>query len=746
MEPLILLTAVAIAAIIFFGGLIMVAKFYRKVNQGQALIINRMKDEPEVTFTGGIVIPIIHRAEVMDISVKTVEIERRGEEGLICKDNIRADIKVAFFVRVNKTKQDVLKVAQAIGCLRASDKATMEELFVAKFSEALKTVGKRLDFEQLYTQREAFKDQIIEIIGHDLNGYSLEDAAIDFVEQTPLQSLDIHNILDSQGIRKITEITAAQSIATNDLRQEERKAITRKNVEADESILELERRKADAEAKQRREIDTMRAREAAETAKVQAEERQRSESAGIKADEELAIQEIAKQRQIQVADKDRERVVAIKTEQVSRDRELEVITREREVELRRIAKEKELEVQRKEIADVVRSRIAVDKTVAEEEERIKDLRVHAEASRKKDVKVINAEAEAEEKLVKEIKAAEAHEKVSEFQARQRLVLANAELEASERETQAKIRLADGTKAQEAASGLAQAHVQEVQAIAIEKQGLAKVRVREADVAVSEREGLVKATIIKQTLLSEAAGSEEKGLVEARVQEAHALARLKEGEAEGSVIKERLLAEAEGKKADALAVKELLLAQATGKEADAVALERLGEAEAKSIFAKMKAEANGLLEKTAALQKLEGNAREHEEFRLNLEKSKEIELASIAMKEKVAKAQAEVLAGAFEHSDIKIVGGDGQFFDKFIKATTLGQSIDGVVDNSSTVQKVFGDYLEGEKSLPEDMMKALASVGSDASSIRDLSVSAFLAKISSDPKLRDGIIKFLSERD
>ena len=50
--------------LVIFGGLaIIVAKFYRKVDQGQALIINKMKDEPEVTFTGGVVYPIIHRAK-----------------------------------------------------------------------------------------------------------------------------------------------------------------------------------------------------------------------------------------------------------------------------------------------------------------------------------------------------------------------------------------------------------------------------------------------------------------------------------------------------------------------------------------------------------------------------------------------------------------------------------------------------------------------------------------------------------
>ena len=47
-------------------------------------------------------IPVLHMVELMDLSVKTVEIGRMKEEGLICKDNIRADIKVVFFVRVNK--------------------------------------------------------------------------------------------------------------------------------------------------------------------------------------------------------------------------------------------------------------------------------------------------------------------------------------------------------------------------------------------------------------------------------------------------------------------------------------------------------------------------------------------------------------------------------------------------------------------------------------------------------------------
>ena len=225
--PIAVASIVGILFILFCVAFI-VSRFYRQVDQGRALIINPFKGEPIVTFTGSVVWPIINRAEVMEISLKTMEIDRRGKEGLICQDNIRADIKVTFFVRVNKTREDVLKVAQSIGCARASDEETLERLFEAKFSEALKTVGKSFDFEELYTKRDAFKDQIIQVIGKDLNGYMLEDCAIDFLEQTPVEMLDDKNILDAQGIRKITELTSVQHVHTNEFRQSERMAITKR--------------------------------------------------------------------------------------------------------------------------------------------------------------------------------------------------------------------------------------------------------------------------------------------------------------------------------------------------------------------------------------------------------------------------------------------------------------------------------------------------------------------------------------
>ncbi|NAS24244.1 flotillin family protein [Herbidospora sp. NEAU-GS84] len=519
---------IAVVLIVVIALVIVISRLFRKVEQGKALIVSKVR-RVDVTFTGAVVLPVLHKAEFMDISVKTIEIERSGHEGLICRDNIRADIKITFFVRVNKTAEDVVKVAQAIGTARASDESTLQALFNAKFSEALKTVGKQLDFVDLYTQRDEFRDQIIRVIGTDLNGYSLEDAAIDYLEQTPLSKLDPANILDAQGIRKITELTAIEHVRTNEFQRNEEKEITRQNVDAREAILELERRQADAEIKQKREVETMRAREEAEISRVRAEERLKAQAAAIKTDEQIGVQSENKAREVAVAEKNRERVIAIESERIEKDRLLEVIARERETELSRIAKEKELEVEKRSIAEVMRERIAVEKTVAEQEEQIKRLRVIEEAERTRQSVIIAAEAEAQENLVKDIKAAEAAEAASKFKAREALVLAESRQQAAELDARAKIRLAEGVQAEAAATGLAEVQVKEREAAAIEKVGKAE--------AIVEREkALASAEGTRERLKAEADGEQAKAVAAAMM------------------VGEKLKAEAEGltEKAAALA--------------------------------------------------------------------------------------------------------------------------------------------------------------------------------------------------
>lgn len=687
-----LFSSIFIIGIIGVGILMLVLRFFQKVEQGKALIVNTMKAEPVVTFTGRVVLPVIHKSEVMDISLKTIEIDRRGREGLICKDNIRADIKVTFFVRVNKTTEDVLKVAQAIGCERASDKGTLEELFSAKFSEALKTVGKQLHFEDLYKERDSFRDSIIKLIGTHLNGYVLEDAAIDFLEQTPVKSLDPDNILDAQGIRKITELTAIQHVQTNEFENQERMKITQQNVTAKEAILELERREADAEAKQKREIANVKDREQAEIDIIAAQEKEKAEQARIQAQEQIDIREKNKQREVEVAEQNRLRVVGIESERVQLARDQEVVAREREIELQRIAKEKAIEEEKRDIANVVRERVAVEKTVAEEEEKTKELRAVMEAERDKKVLILGAEAEAQEILVKDIKAAEASQQASEFRIKEQLAQAEAEREISDKQAQAKIRLAEGVQAEAAA------------------EGLAKVRIREANALAIEKEGVAEAKAKLERMQAEATGSEQQGLVDVKIKEADAEAVRKQGEAEADALLKRLQAEA------------------SGKEAEAAAIEKRGTAEAHALQEKLLAEAHGLAEKFKALDALSDAGRAHEEFRVRLEQELTIAKEQIGAQKVMAEKQAELLGEAFKHAKIDIVGGDQMFFDRIINATSMAKSVDGFVRNSDTSQTVLKDYLDGEANLAQDIKEILSSPALSSQDLSNLSLSAFLAKL------------------
>ncbi|MBG2998203.1 hypothetical protein I4620_05625 [Proteus mirabilis] len=662
------LTIIGCVILVILGLFGLFKAFYIKVPQGTALIVNDMTSQPKVHFTGALVYPVIYKKEFMRISLLTLEVDRRGKDGLICQDNLRADITVAFYLRVNETTEDVLKVAKAIGVDRASDHQAVSTLFSAKFSEALKTVGKQFELSKLFEDRQNFRDRIVDVIGKDLNGYALEDVAIDYLEQTPKSALDPNNIFDSEGIRKITEITAIHNIETNQKERDQELAIQKKNVETREASLALERQQADAEARQQREIDNIRARESSETLRVQEEERLKAEQARIQTQQEIEIREENRMREVEVAQQNRTRAVAIEQERVNRARELEIVAREREVELQRIEKEKALEEERKNISNVIRERVAVEKTVAQEEERIKEVREVSEAERMRQVTVINAQAEAEESLVRQVKKAEADESSAKHKAEEISTMAKAELEASVKQAEAKKRLAEGIEAEHAALGLAEA------------------RVRQATAEAEEKEGLVQANITAEQLLAQARGLKEKGLSEAQFMEAKAQAQQQQGFAEAKILEEKLAAQARGEEQQANAKEKLGLADAKILEEKLAAQARgegqLGSAQAEVIRQRLKAEADGLTDKFKSMDHLSDTARAHEEFRMRLEKQFEQAMASIEANKEIAREQADVLAAALSKTNIEIVGGDGNFFNTFSKALSLGKAVDGFMDKSS----------------------------------------------------------------
>ena len=635
--------------IVYFA---IIAMFYKKVPQGEALVRTGFKGTKVATDRGMYVVPVFHRVEIMDISVKKIQIERLGNDGLVCKDNMRADIKVAFFVRVNNEVEYIKKVAQTIGCERASHHTTLEELFEAKFSEALKSVGKKFQFTELYEARREFRDEIVDIIGTDLNGYTLEDCAIDYLEQTPVSFLKPDNILDAEGIKKITELTANQNVKANLIKRDEEKIIRKQDVEAREAILELDKQLAGKEEQQKREIANIKSREEAETQKVAEEERLKSESARIATEEKLQVAEENKQRQVIVAEKNKLRTDAVETERVDKDRLLEATEKDRIVTLAQIEKEKVVEVEKKNIQDVIRDRVMLEKGVVEEQENMKDIQAFKTADRDKQVKITVAEAEAEEALIKTIKSAEAQKEAAKQKAEEINIEAQAQKEASEKEAEARKTLAEAKAKEEATIGMSEAQVMHAKADA------------------NERQGIVEATIIEKKAKAEASGILAK-----------AEAIKEEGLAEAEVIKEKAIADAAG-----------------------------------------------IEEKAEAMKKLDGVGKDHEEFKLRLEKELQVDLAQINVQKDIADAQAQVIGDALKAANIDIVGGETMFFDQIIGQITKAKGVDRLVQHSDNIQDVKDAILGSDdvKGNLLDKVKDFANkYGISSEDIKNLTVANLL---------------------
>ncbi|UKB83891.1 flotillin family protein [Chryseobacterium sp. MEBOG06] len=635
-----LIAGIIIIAVASIGLIFWILSMYKKTVQG-IVILRTGYGGTKVFFNAGIVIPIIHRMESMDISVKKLEISREGRAGLICKDNMRADIQVAFFIRVNKSVDDIINVAQTIGCQRASDAQTLRELFEAKFSEALKTVGKKFDFTELYEARSEFRQEILDIIGTDLNGYVLDDCAIDYLEQTSIDKLDKDNILDSEGIKKITELTATQNIKANQVRRDEEKTITKQNVEAREAILELEKQLAEKQESQKREVANIKARENAEILKVEEEERLRYETVRIATEEKLQIAEENKLRQVVIAAKNKERADLVETERVLKDKALEATERERIVSLAQIEKEKAIELEKKSIQDAIRERLTMEKTVVEEQQGIKDLEAFKTADRNKQVEITIATQEAEKKLIEETRAAESRRLAAEKDAQKYVIEAQAKRDAAEKEAEARKIIADAKAKEEATVGLSEAQVMHAKADAAERQGIAEASVIEKKADANKKEGIAQAEVIKEKALAEAAG---------------------------------------------------------------------------------------ITEKAEAMKKLNEAGKDHEEFRLQLAKEKDVELAQIAIQKDIAEAQSMVLAEAFKTAKIDIVGGDNTFFDNVIRQVSAGKGLDKFIGHSENAQLVKENLLGNGENIIGKVMGMVDKYKISSEDIKNMSIASLIFKL------------------
>ena len=391
-SPVVITTGLVIVLLLVITAIF--SKFLRKAAPGTAIVTTGFRlAKASVSTSSSIVIPLLHKVETIDLTVKPVRIRRRKHDSLSCADGIRAEVEVDFYIKINAIDEDIRKVANSVGCQRASSLDTIRELFEAKFSDALKTAGSKLSFDQLYQNRKEFKDEILKALGqegdHDvvLNGYRLDDVAIQYLEQLPLTEHDESNVLDAQGIKEIAHRTAAETESANQRLNEKTIRIAEQNQSAETRQLEIEQDLAIKRAKQEREIRETRSREEATAKKTQEEQNTLAETAEIERRRSIEISQQQVQEEIAVKEKSREKAQMVAEED-----------KNKAIELAKIRRESEVAEQLKEKLSMLEQTALQEAQKIRAEEHAVTVREVEKANREKQIELINAEKRASTQL------------------------------------------------------------------------------------------------------------------------------------------------------------------------------------------------------------------------------------------------------------------------------------------------------------------------------------------------------------
>jgi uncharacterized membrane protein YqiK len=443
--------SVVSSAVIFVAGFVMtlvgtgvtMMTFYRRTSADVAFVRTGAGGS-KVVLDGGIrVYPWLHR--VLEINLRTMKlgVNPRGQNALITKDNLRANVLAQFYIRVQADEEHILNAARSLG-ENSVNAETVEALVSEKLVSALRAIASQMDLFEIHTKRDEFAERVKEHVKLDLesNGLLLESVTISELDQTDPGELSDNNVFDAQGKRKITAITAAAAVERNELERNAERAKKLKDVETRQQILALEQTQAEAEAQQATEIAKVRADKDREAQEALIAQQRQIELAKIEKEKQVQAQEIARQQAVETARVQQEQ--AVQAAGIAKDSQIQMATVEREKTVALAERQKEIAIAAQEAARAKAEEGALLATAERERanQQVTTVTQLAEADREANKKLIAARQQIDQDKLRQqtnadveaytrIKQAEGEKEAASQQADARRQLAEAEAQAKE---------------------------------------------------------------------------------------------------------------------------------------------------------------------------------------------------------------------------------------------------------------------------------------------------------------------------
>jgi len=299
---------VAILVLIGFIGFVL-ARLYQRATREVSLVKTGSGGLKVVMDGGTLVIPLLH--EISLVNMKTLRLEVN---------------------RVNATEDGIARAAQTLGD-RTFDVNELREMIEGKLVDGLRSVAAKMTMDDLHENRSDFVQEVQNAVSEDLlkNGLELESVSLTALDQTPFEHLDENNAFNAVGMRQLAEVIANSKKKRALIDAEADTAVRQAAMEAAKRKLDIDREEQEAGIVQVQVVETKRAAQEAEIASRRQDAEREAEQARIlkerqvraseiEREEAIRSAEIAKERQIEVADQERQIIVATKSEEESRAR------------------------------------------------------------------------------------------------------------------------------------------------------------------------------------------------------------------------------------------------------------------------------------------------------------------------------------------------------------------------------------------------------------------------------------------
>lgn len=385
--PLGLFVMLIVVGLVTIG--LILARLYKKATKEVSYVRTGFGGQKVIMNGGALVFPVLHDTIPVNMNTLRLAVNRKNEQALITRDRMRVDVVAEFYVRTQPTAESIANAAQTLGT-RTMQPETLKELVEGKFVDALRSVAAELTMEELHEKRTDFVQKVQQAVSEDLlkNGLELEAVSLTGLDQTDKSFFNPNNAFDAEGLTRLTQEIERRRKLRNDIEQDTTVQIKAKMLEAEQQTLQIGRDEEYARLEQQREVEIRRAQQATEIALQQATKKMEAEQAQIEADREVEEARIEMERQVREKEIIKNRV--LETQSVEKEKQVRLAEQDREIA---VAEKSRAQSEAQAEADRARA-LAVHA-----EEQVKTARETEAAERRKQIELIHANQEAEREAI-----------------------------------------------------------------------------------------------------------------------------------------------------------------------------------------------------------------------------------------------------------------------------------------------------------------------------------------------------------